>query len=90
MFVQERRKIMRNKIPVHMCPVCGKHRFTGYGSFDICKFCGWEADDLMEDNPDYSGGANDLSLNDYRKEYQKKIQENPNYKWIIEANKKRK
>ena len=53
---------MRNKIPVHMCPVCGKHRFTGYGSFDICKFCGWEADDLMEDNPDYSGGANDLSL----------------------------
>lgn len=81
---------MRNKIPVHMCPVCGKHRFTGYGSFDIYKFCGWEADDLMEDNPDYSGGANDLSLNDYRKEYQKKIQENPNYKWIIEVNKKRK
>ncbi len=44
----------------------------------------------MEDNPDYSGGTNDLSLNDYRKEYQKKIQENPNYKWIIEVNKKRK
>ena len=64
---------MRNKIPVHMCPVCGKHRFTGYGSFDICKFCGWEDDDLMEDNPDYSWGTNDLSLNDYRKEYQKKI-----------------
>ena len=56
-----------------MCPVCGKHRFTGYGSFDICKFCGWEDDDLMEDNPDYSRGTNDLSLNDYRKEYQKKI-----------------
>ena len=50
---------MRNKIPVHMCPVCGKYRFTGYGSFDICKFCGWEDDDLMEDNPDYSGGANE-------------------------------
>ena len=81
---------MRNKIPVHMCPVCGKYRFTGYGSFDICKFCGWEDDDLMEDNPDYPGGTNDLSLNDYRKEYQKKIQENPNYKWIIEVNKKRK
>lgn len=61
---------MRNKIPVHMCPVCGKHRFTGYGSFDICKFCGWEDDNLMEDNSDYSGGTNDLSLNDYRKEYQ--------------------
>lgn len=66
----------------HICPVCGKYEFEDESSFDICPFCGWEDDGLMEDNPDYSGGANDLSLNDFRKEYQKKIQENPNYKWM--------
>ena len=31
--------------------------------------------------PDFDGGANDLSLKQYRKEYHEKIKVNPNYRW---------
>lgn len=65
----------------HMCPICGKYEFADDGCFDICKYCGWEDDGLQLAYPDYSGGANELSLNEYKKQYQKKIKENPSYVW---------
>lgn len=68
----------------HMCPVCGKYKFEKENSFDICDYCGWEDDGVQSDNPNYSGGANALSLNDYRKFYKEKIKKDPKYKWIDE------
>ncbi len=37
--------------------------------FAICNNCGWESDPIQEDNPDYKGGANKMSLNEARKAF---------------------
>ena len=34
---------------------------------DICKFCGWEDDDIQQDEHDYVVGANVMSFNQYKK-----------------------
>ena len=50
-----------------MCPVCGQHEL---GYYEICA-CGWQNDPIQFSNPDYSGGANDMSLNEAREAYLK-------------------
>lgn len=35
----------------------------------ICSKCGWEKDGVQEDKPNYSGGANEMSLNEAKKAY---------------------
>ena len=54
----------------HLCPVCGMYEFPEWDSFGVCQICGWEDDMLQEDDPDYDGGANPLSLNQFRKEWE--------------------
>ena len=71
-----------NYVPTpHNCPVCGKHEFEDYGSFDVCPYCGWEDDGVQLNDPDFDGGANELSLKQYRKQYREIIKTNPNYRW---------
>lgn len=53
-----------------MCKCCGKYELDKDSIFEICPICGWESDPVQEDDPNYSGGANSLSLNDYKKEYE--------------------
>ena len=50
-----------------ICPVCGAHQFEEDDNFEICPICGWEDDGLQRDEPDLSGGANKMSLNQARK-----------------------
>ncbi len=50
----------------HLCPVCGQTIFPDVNSFEICEICGWEDDAVQEDDPDYDGGANRISLNEAR------------------------
>lgn len=57
-----------------ICPVCGKHTFEEDGNYEICPECGWEDDAIQRNDPDYDGGANDLSLNQYREEYRKRME----------------
>ena len=62
------------------CPVCGNNTFsdTDY-EYSICKECFWEYDVVQVDNPNYSGGANNHSLNEYRKIYQALLEDNPHF-----------
>lgn len=57
--------IEENSIPPYKCKACG----MGDINFihDICTYCGWEDDGLQNEQPDYMGGANHMSLNQYKK-----------------------
>lgn len=55
----------------YKCPCCGNFALTENppGTYEICEICGWEDDELQYVNPDYKGGANEISLNLAKKEF---------------------
>jgi hypothetical protein len=53
--------------------------------FDICKVCGWQDDPIQNDDPDYDGGANYISLNEAKQAFAEGKHLNP----IIKAVKQR-
>lgn len=46
-----------------ICPCCGKHKFEEVDFYEVCPVCGWEDDGIQRDDPNYTGGANVMSLN---------------------------
>lgn len=50
--------------PPYKCKLCGMGDIEEI--HDICSYCGWEDDSLQNDEPDYFGGANKMSLNQYK------------------------
>lgn len=61
------------------CPVCGERII--HFEYDICPICGWELDPVQTDDPDFWGGANNLSLNDFRNLFLELRKENRSYRW---------
>lgn len=61
-----------SKVLTFKCPVCGKYTFqSGPGSYEICPVCGWEDDKAQYKDPNLKGGANKLSLKEYKERYEK-------------------
>ena len=58
---------------MNKCPVCGKHMFADDEDFYICPVCGWENDPVQNDDHDYAGGANHVSVNQAKELYKKGI-----------------
>lgn len=45
------------------CPVCNlENAFVQSGNYEICPQCNWEDDPVQRNNPDFPGGANQVSL----------------------------
>ena len=64
-----------SKVLTFKCPVCGKYTFqSGPGSYEICPICGWENDKAQYKDPTLKGGANRLSLKEYKEQYEKNHQ----------------
>ncbi|MFT4008234.1 MAG: CPCC family cysteine-rich protein [Lacrimispora sp.] len=57
----------------YKCVCCGNRTLSGEppGTFEICPVCYWEDDNVQFDDPDYEGGANDISLNKARENYKR-------------------
>lgn len=49
------------------CPCCGSRVLSEVGVFEICHVCHWEDDPTQEADPDFTGGANEMSLNECRR-----------------------
>ncbi|PLR23069.1 hypothetical protein PZBJ_13210 [Pantoea endophytica] len=58
---------MNNEFP---CPCCGERTIDNLGDYEICSVCKWEDDPIQSKEPDFSGGANKMSLNEAKKAYQ--------------------
>lgn len=56
---------------LYTCPCCGYKTLEEKppGTFDICPICFWEDDNVQFDDPDYKGGANDVSLKEAQKNF---------------------
>ena len=62
------------------CPICQNETFNEKDyEYDICKECFWEYDILQVKHPNYAGGANNYSLNEYKKLYEELKLRNPNF-----------
>ncbi len=59
--------VLYTKDGVHKCPVCEQTLFPCEGSNSICRVCGWEDDWQQAEKPDMTGGANGMSLNEYKR-----------------------
>lgn len=44
------------------CACCGNPLQYPYSCDEICRVCGWQDDDIQNDDPKFCGGANDMSL----------------------------
>ncbi len=54
------------------CKCCNEKTIDKDDLFDICSNCGWQRDEVQESDPDYKGGANEMSLNEAKKAYHNK------------------
>jgi hypothetical protein len=51
---------------LNACPCCGNKTLTERNNYEICEVYGWEDDDIQSDDPDFTDGANHISLNEAR------------------------
>lgn len=53
----------------YLCPVCEKHYFEDFDTFETCPVCGWEGNQPQFDDHDMPDGINALSVNEHKVQY---------------------
>jgi hypothetical protein len=54
------------------CPCCGYYTLDDRaGTFGICPVCYWEDDIVQFNDPNYEGGANEISLSKARENFKR-------------------
>ncbi len=62
--------VTSNETKKYKCACCGCYTMEEpSGSFEICPVCFWEDDKTQNNDPEYTGGANKVCLNEARKNY---------------------
>lgn len=51
------------------CKCCENDSLPINSVYEICPICGWQDDDIQNNDPDFEGGANEMSLNQAMKAY---------------------
>lgn len=54
---------------LHTCPCCGYKTLNDRNSWEICRVCKWEDDEVQFLDPDLGGGANDESLREAQRNF---------------------
>lgn len=54
-----------------ICACCGTDLGDDFVDGYICYVCEWQADAVQDNNSDYRGGANTISLNEARENYKR-------------------
>jgi Cysteine-rich CPCC len=57
----------------YQCPCCGALSLDEERAWDICELCWWKDDLVQFANPDLEGGANNLLLKQWRKNFNDSI-----------------
>ncbi|WP_199539314.1 CPCC family cysteine-rich protein [Dyadobacter luteus] len=63
--VEDQQEICKTSQSMYTCPCCGYKSLAEKASesiYEICPVCFWETDPVQNDNPEYEGGTNSVSL----------------------------
>lgn len=57
----------------YTCPCCGYKTFDRKppGTFQVCKICFWEDDELQFNDPEFKEGVNEISLQEAQRNFLK-------------------
>lgn len=74
-----------NRYGKYQCPCCEHYTLSKKpdNTFQLCPVCYWEDDGVQLNDPEYTGGANEVSLNQARTNFKKIGAVEPHFKEYV-------